>query len=90
MANSSVKIEAFSDLDLLDKVVRFKDKFYRCSWAKYGEAKPGTMKLIPSEKNIKVLKDDYEHMKNMIYGEKPDFGVILEAVKKLDDEINAL
>ena len=90
MANSSVKIEAFSDLDLLDKVVRFKDKFYRCSWAKYDEAKPGTMKLIPSEKNIKVLKDDYEHMKNMIYGEKPDFGVILEAVKKLENEINAL
>ena len=90
MANSSVKIEAFSDLDLLDKVVRFKDKFYRCSWAKYDEAKPGTMKLIPSEKNIKALKDDYEHMKNMIYGEKPDFGVILEAVKKLEDEINTL
>ena len=90
MANSSVKAEAFADLDLLDKVVRFKDKFYRCSWARYDEAKPGTMKLIPSEKNIKVLKDDYEHMKNMIYGEKPDFDVILEAVKQLEDEINAL
>ena len=90
MVNSSVKTEAFADLDLLDKVVRFKDKFYRCSWAKYDEAKPGAMKLIPSEKNIKVLKDDYEHMKNMIYGEKPDFGVILEAVKKLEDEINTL
>lgn len=62
MANSPVKAEAFADLDLLDKVVRFKDKFYRCSWARYDEAKPGTMKLIPSEKNIKVLKDDYEHM----------------------------
>lgn len=65
MANSPVKAEAFADLDLLDKVVRFKDKFYRCSWARYDEAKPGTMKLIPSEKNIKVLKDDYEHMKNI-------------------------
>lgn len=29
MANSPVKAEAFADLDLLDKVVRFKDKFYR-------------------------------------------------------------
>lgn len=90
MANSSVKTEAFADLDLLDKVVRFKDKFYRCSWAKYDEAKPGTMKLIPSEKNIKVLKDDYEHMKNMIYGEKPDFDLILNAVNQLENEINAL
>ena len=57
---------------------------------RYDEAKPGTMKLIPSEKNIKVLKDDYEHMKNMIYGEKPDFDVILEAVKHLENEINTL
>ena len=90
MANSPVKTEAFADLGLLDKVVCFKDKFYRCSWAKYGEAKPGTMKLMPSEKNIKVLREDYEHMKNMIYGKKPDFDVILEAVKQLESEINAL
>ena len=48
------------------------------------------MKLIPSEKNIKVLKDDYEHMKNMIYGDKPDFDVILNALKQLEDEINTL
>lgn len=45
---------------------------------------------VHSEKNIKILKDDYEHMKNMIYGEKPDFDIILNAVKKLEDEINAL
>ena len=48
------------------------------------------MKLFPSDKYINILKDDYEHMKNMIYGEKPDFDVILEAVKHLEDEINAL
>ena len=90
MANSSVKEEAFADLDLLDKVVRFKDKFYRCSWAKYDEAKPGSMKLIPSDRNIKILKDDYEHMKNMIYGEKPSFDSILRTIKHLEEEINIL
>ncbi len=90
MAKSPVKSAAFTDIELLEKVVRFKEKFYRCSWAKYDEAKPGTMKLVPSEKNIKALKDDYEHMKNMIYGEKPDFDMILKAVKVLEDEINVL
>lgn len=29
-------------------------------------------------------------MKNMIYGEKPDFDAILKAVTHLEDEINAL
>lgn len=90
MANSPVKASAFSDLQLLEKVVQFKDKFYRCSWARYDQARTGTMKLIPSESNIKVLIDDYEHMKNMIYGDKPEFDTILEAIKALENEINAL
>lgn len=90
MAKSPVKDSAFADIELLEKVVRFKEKFYRCSWARYDEAKPGTMKLIPSEKNIKALYEDYEHMKNMIYGEKPDFDMILDAVQTLENEINAL
>ena len=90
MAKSPVKDTAFADIDLLEKVVRFKEKFYRCSWARYDEAKPGTMKLIPSEKSIKTLYEDYEHMKNMIYGEKPDFDMILDAIQTLKNEINAL
>ncbi|MCQ2386423.1 MAG: nucleotidyl transferase AbiEii/AbiGii toxin family protein [Clostridia bacterium] len=62
----------------------------RTFWARYDEATTGTMKLIPAEKNIKALREDYEHMKNMIFGEKPEFDVILNAVKTLEDEINAL
>ena len=89
MARTSVKDSAFADIGLLEKVVQFKEKFYRCTWAKYEEAKPGTVKLIPSEQNIKVLHDDYEHMKNMIFGEKPDFNAILSTIKQLEDEINA-
>lgn len=90
MAKSPVKDSAFADIELLEKVVRFKEKFYRCAWARYYEAKPGTMKLIPSEKNIKALYEDYKHMKNMIYGEKPDFDMILDAMQTLESEINAL
>lgn len=90
MARSSVKESALADINLLEKVVHFKEKFYRCAWAKYEEAKPGTMKLIPSEQNIKVLYDDYEHMKNMIFGEKPDFDIILRTIQLLEEEINSL
>lgn len=90
MANSPFKDSAFADIELLEKVVRFKEKFYRCSWARYDEAKQGTMKLIPSEKSIKALYEDYEHMKNMIYGEKPDFDIILDAMQTLENEINVL
>lgn len=88
MANSDVKTNALKDIVLLKKVVEFKEKFYRCSWAKYEEAVVGRLKLMPVEKNIPLLREDYEHMKNMIFGYKPDFDVILDSIRNLENEIN--
>ena len=88
MANSDVKTNALKNIVLLKKVVEFKEKFYRCSWAKYEEAVVGRLKLIPVEKNILSLQDDYKHMKNMIFGCKPDFDVILDSIRNLESEIN--
>ena len=90
MALSGVKEKAFSDIALLEKVVAFKDKFYHCSWARYEEAHPGTMKLLPPESSLLELDEDYIHMHNMIFGEKPSFDKLMRNIKKIEDEINAL
>ena len=89
MAKSSVKDRALADTDLLSRVVAFKDKFYRCPWARYDLAKRGTMRLMPPEYNVTKLEDDYAHMQNMIFGEKPDFDEILLSIKTLEEEINS-
>ena len=89
MAKSPVKDRALADTDLLAHVVAFKDKFYRCPWARYDLAKCGTMRLMPPEYNIQKLKDDYAHMQNMIFGEKPSFDEILYGIAALESEINA-
>lgn len=90
MYNSPVKEAAFADLELLDRVVKFKEKFYRCPWAKYEDAKAGTMKLMPPEYNLKALEDDYKHMQNIIFGDKPSFDEIIKTIQKLENEINKL
>ncbi len=90
MMNSPVKESAFDDIELLGKVVKFKDKFYHCGWARYDLAKVGTMKLMPPEHNLQALKDDYNHMQNMIFGNKPDFDVILNGLEQLEKEINVI
>ena len=90
MYNSPVKESAFQDLILLERVVKFKEKFYRCPWAKYEDAKPGTMKLMPQEYHLKALEDDYKHMQNMIFGNKPSFDEIMTTIQKLEKEINEL
>lgn len=58
MAATPVKETAFSRLDLLKKVVDFKMKFYPRAWAKYPEAVPGTLKLLPPEYRFAALEAD--------------------------------
>ncbi len=90
MAQSPVKDAAFQDLDLLRQVVAFKDRFYPAGSAHYELARPGTMRLMPPEECLPALKADYEHMKNMIFGETPEFAEILTAIGSLEDEIHSL
>lgn len=51
-------------------------------------AERGTMKLLPPEYNITKLRSDYEHMQNMLFGEKPIFDEILNGLTELETEIN--
>ena len=90
MAASPVKEAAFSRLDLLKKVVDFKMKFYPRAWAKYPEAEPGTLKLLPPEYRFAALEADYELMKDMLYDNVPTFRAVIDAVRKLEKEINTL
>ena len=89
IAKTPVKERALADADLLARVVMFKDKFYRCPWARYDLAKRGTMRLMPPYHNVQKLRDDYEHMQNMIFGEKPEFEAILDIIAVLENEINS-
>ncbi len=88
MALAEVKDVALADMSLLESVADFKQKFYPRAWAKYELAKPGTLKLVPSDHILKLLKDDYRAMRDMIFGEYPDFDNILSDLQKLEDEIN--
>jgi hypothetical protein len=90
MAATPVKNSAFAHLDLLKKVVDFKMKFYPRAWAKYAEAVPGTLKLIPPEYRFSELEADYVSMKDMLYGDVPDFATVIDAVRALEKEINML
>ena len=88
MAQTPVKDVAFSHINLLKTVVDFKMKFYPRAWAKYPEAIPGTLKLIPPEYRFPALISDYEVMKDMLYGDIPSFNTIMESVCQLEKEIN--
>ena len=90
MAKSAVKTDALANLELLEQVVAFKQKFYPVAWAKFEDAKPGSVKLLPPEFRINELAKDYKAMEHMIFDKALSFEEILEILRALEDEINAL
>ncbi len=89
IGNSKFFDTAISRKDLLKQVVEFKKTFYPCGWAKYDLAIPGSLKLLPTEENIKFLKDDYKKMQGMIFGEYPSWESILSYLKDLEEKLNS-
>lgn len=90
MASDKVKDEALEDLQLLKNVVDFKQKFYPRTWAKYEEATPGTLKLLPPVFRLEALKKDYQAMQNMIFDKKLSFDEIISILKDLEEEIDTI
>ncbi|MCF6309294.1 MAG: nucleotidyl transferase AbiEii/AbiGii toxin family protein [Sulfurimonas sp.] len=90
MASSEVKDDALNDLELLKNVVEFKQKFYMSAWAKYEDAKVGTLMLLPPEFRYKELRDDYASMQSMIFDKYLSFDEIIFMLKELEDEINCI
>ena len=90
MAMTPVKDIAFARLDLLKKVADFKMKFYPRAWAKYPEAVPGTLKLVPPEYRLDALAADYDAMRDMLYGDIPSFSSVMDAMRTLEQQINIL
>lgn len=60
------------------------------AWAKYPEAVPGTLKLLPPEYRFTALEADYNSMQDMLYGDVPTFETVIAAVRELEKEINTL
>jgi len=90
MDKSVVKEQAYADLELLDHVVKFKAKFYPASSAHYELATPGSMRLMPPDSCIDSIRNDYTHMRNMIFGEQPMFDDVIRCIQKMEHEIKGL
>lgn len=88
IANSEYIDEILKENYLLEKVVLFKTKFYNDNWAKYNEAKIGTLKLFPPIYRMEELKSDYNKMKEMFFDDTNSFEIIMDFIKNLEVTIN--
>ena len=81
--------KALTDLELLRKVTAHQQVFFHTSWAKFEEAVPGTLRLVPPESRMKEIEKDYEQMRReMIFGDAPPLGEILAVLAEIEKQVN--
>lgn len=88
LLNSSEKSLALKNTDLLEKVAHHKDMYFPSAWAKYDQAKKGTLKLMPVAHTLSELKKDYRLMSEMFFEEPPSWEVITKAIGLCEKEFN--
>ena len=79
---------AVKDTDLLLKVARHKEVFVPVAWARYADAKPGTLRIVPPDARLPELEQDYRKMQEMIFGEPPTFKRLLEVLREIEQAVN--
>ncbi len=89
LAQHDAKARALANLDLLSEVGHHKSVFFKAAWARYEDAKPGSLRLVPSAELEPALRRDYAGMREMIMGDAPSFDDVMNAIAALEAEINA-
>jgi hypothetical protein len=79
---------AIKNTDLLLKVASHKEVFFPAAWARYADAKPGTLRIVPPDARLTELEQDYRKMQEMIFGEAPAFERLLEVLREIENAIN--
>jgi len=83
-----IAASALARPDILEKVVKFKMRFYHCLWARYEQAKPGSLRLLAPEHHLAELKKDFKDMRAMLFGSVPAFEAIMSGLVSLEKAIN--
>lgn len=79
---------AIKDTELLLKVARHKEVFFPAAWARYADARPGTLRIVPPDARLPELEQDYRKMREMIFGEPPVFERLLEVLREIERHVN--
>ena len=87
MLQSSTKEDALAELGLLKTTFEFKHKFYPQRFANYQRGIEKQVVLLPPEFRQRLLKTDYAAMREMIFGDYPDWEHIMKQLAAFQDEL---
>lgn len=80
---------AISDVGLRDRVAEHKTLFFASASARYDLFKPPTIRLLPEDPEaLARLKSDHDDMRDMFFGEQPDFDELVRELASLERRLN--
>jgi hypothetical protein len=88
LAKAPFGVAAVADTDLLLDVAQHKSTYFSSASARYDLARPGSLRLVPSEALIEDLQKDYERMSEMFITDPPPFSEVIEELRVLERRIN--
>lgn len=89
LTRHNAKARALANLYLLSEVGHHKSVFFKAAWARYEDAKPGSLRLAPAKDLEAALRRDYAGMREMIMSDAPSFDDVMSAIAALEAEINS-
>ena len=90
MVDSPIYKRALENISLLKTVAEHKALFFKANWARYEEATPAGLRLLPREDQMSALKNDYRQMQQMFFEEPPTFDQVIEKLRGVEKEINRI
>jgi hypothetical protein len=88
LLHSPVGKKALTDQALGTHCVRHALMFFNSTDLDLLSARQGTFAISPTPQMIEALKRDYLAMTTMIFGEVPEFSMVLETAEKLEFQLN--
>ena len=88
LLQSKISENARLDRGLAEHCVRHTKMFFNSSSLDLNNARHGTFALVPTTKMYDILNRDYIAMREMIFGDVPDFERVIERIRMLQDELN--
>lgn len=81
--------EAFSNHDLLNRVLKNRKTYFFYSWMDYETIKPGSFLFVPQNQRMDFWHQDYDTFKSeMIYGDAPTFTELIEQITEIQTAAN--
>ena len=88
LIQKGVANRAETQLELLVRVAQHKSLYFKSSWARYGEATRGTLRIVPPEQRLNALREDYRKMQEMFFGTPPEFNAMINALRQWESDFN--